>query len=432
MKLTCTTAADLTQAFARWSPPPGTEEFVVDCPATRKFVNAFLGSKIDCRIRITPPDGPVNYAGLFSMCDKLSHLPLIDTAKAISLAAAWKGNTEMRYSVHKYQTANCRDFRQCFWGCVNFSGNGVQHWDFSSAESPDAFRHFFGGGSGMRTSVYNELILSLHRQMRAGTLPTPFSPVDFGASQYTQLVADEREELIRYGWDIKDGGKVEVDLSPLEMLASSSVDSRLTQGVFLADVDTSPICTTSRGGVMITPRHAVFVAHYPPWVNQSIRLRNGEVGQVERVDRHEMWDFVIATLKEPLNVRPAMVLPQDWLPLLPNAYGPPTHYPAGTAAPVVWFNQQDRIGVYDIGFAGTSTLSAQFTRPSEPARQALMLGIGKGDSGSPLCLVAGDRLIAVAVLQSSNGSGPWISSHRPWIDEVVARTGHRLEDYHAH
>ena len=150
MNLTISTDdADLTLALEGWSPPPSCETLYVNAPNARKAVNFLLQSPVNCRVVFRFPEAAINMAGLFSMCIDLQHQPVIEgLCAATSLAAAFKANRECRYSMHWLApiTSGCRDYRQMFWGAINFSGNGVQDFDFSSVTSPLGMRNFFGGG----------------------------------------------------------------------------------------------------------------------------------------------------------------------------------------------------------------------------------------------------------------------------------------------
>jgi hypothetical protein len=414
--------------------PEDCVKVIVDAPMNTKFVNFFLNSNINKRIVINPPSDNVefvNYAGMFSNCRKLNAEPEFDGSKNISMAAFYKSCQSMRFNVARINTSKVRDFRQCFWGAVNFTGIGLREWDFSSAVGPNAFNNFFGGGSRIKTRFYDELILSLHAQMKAGTLPTPMVHVDLADSQYSPYVADERQELIDYGWDLRDGGEVPYELSPLEQYFIDCIDDRIANGTFPGDIDIGPVCIGSRNGLLITPRHTLHVKHYMPSVGQKMELASGEIVEVASVESG--WyrqDIGIATLKADATTRPAMVLPRNWSDVaMPNLAGPPTGYPDGIAPPMIKFKKK-HTGLCDTSWASMNESSARMGLriPIDPAREAWWQNIVMGDSGSAICFVYGNRLVASYALATSGGTGVFVASLRDILDPFFAETGHKVEE----
>jgi hypothetical protein len=220
---------------------------------------------------------------------------------------------------------------------------------------------------------------------------------------------------------------VPINMSLLEVAFSDAVDNRLERGTFPGNIDLSPVCRTMRGGIAITPRHTLHCRHYMPPVGQPIKLWNGEEARVQAVE-HGEWDIAIATLDRECNVTPALVMPRNWQELLPNAAGPPCSYPAGTRPPVVVFNRNNRIGIWDLSFVSRTRPNACAIASSSRPRAEHHLPMATGDSGSPACFVLGDRLVAAWAVANSDGSGVWLSGVRDWADGVVARTGHALTE----
>lgn len=409
------------------------DKVIIDAPMNTKFVNFFLNSNIDKRIVINPPDEKVesvNYAGMFSGCRKLNAEPEFDGSKNISMAAFYKSCESMRFNVARINTSKVRDFRQCFWGATNYTGIGISEWDFSSVVGPNAFNNFFGGGSKMENRFYDELILSLHRQMKAGTLPTPMVQVDLADSQYSPYVAERHKELVEYGWDLRDGGEVPYELSPLELEFTRSIDSRLANDTFPGDIDIGPVCVGSRNGLLISPRHTLHVKHYMPSVGQKMELASGEIVEVASVEAG--WyalDVGIATLKEDAKTRPALVLPKNWPELLPNLPGPPLNYPRGTQPPMIKFKKKFT-SLCDTSWASSRIDACRggMMVPIDPRRDAWWADIKMGDSGSAVCFVYGNRLVAAYSLATSGGTGIFIASLRDIVDELLARTGHKVEE----
>jgi hypothetical protein len=240
-------------------------------------------------------------------------------------------------------------------------------------------------------------------------------------------MAEKREFLVNYGWEIIDGGEVPITLSPFEVAFSDAVDNRLESGTFPGTIDLSPVCRTMRGGIAITPRHTLHCRHYMPPVGQPIKLWNGEEARVQAVD-HGEWDIAIATLDRECNVTPALVMPRNYSELLPNAAGPPCSYPAGTRPAVLVFNRNNRIGIWDLSFVSRTRPNGQPQRSAQDDRAEHHLAVESGDSGSPACFVYGNRLVAAWPVANSDGSGVWLAGVRDWADGVVARTGHALTE----
>lgn len=421
------------QNFDEAALPEDCVKVIVDAPMNTKFVNFFLNSNINKRIVINPPSEKVefvNYAGMFSGCRKLNAEPEFDGSKNISMAAFYKSCESMRFNVARIDTSKVRDFRQCFWGAVNFTGIGLREWDFSSAVGPNAFNNFFGGGSKMEIRFYDELIINLHNQMKAGTLPTPMVRVDLADSQYSPYVAERRQELVEYGWDLRDGGEVPYELSPLEQYFIKSVDDRLANDTFPGNIDIGPVCVGSRNGILISPRHTLHVKHYMPAVGQKMELASGEIVEVESVISG-WWalDIGVATLKEDATTRPAMMLPKNWKECMPNLLGPPLNYPLGTQPPMIKFKKKFT-GLCDTSWSGDGEKSyrAGLMISIDPRRKAWWQGIVVGDSGSAVCFVYGDRLVVSYPLATSGGTGVFAANLRDEIDELLARTGHKVDE----
>jgi hypothetical protein len=428
---------DLNRAFENVQWPEFDDrsvEVVLDAPDVQKFVNCFLNSNLNAKVTVTPPSEDVqfvNYAGMFSGCRQLNSQTVFDCSKNKSMAAMFKSCESMRFSLHNIDTSNVLDFRQCFWGASAYSGNGVQSWDFSSARSPDAFNNFFGGGSSIRTIYYDQLIESLHNQMKAGTLPTPMKSVNMGDSYYSPYLQAKHDDLVAYGWDLLDGGVVPHELSPMEKYFSTTVDSRLAANNFPGDIDFGPVCIGSRNGILITPRHTLHVKHYMPSVGQSMKLISGEEVVVDRVDSGWMGlDIGIATLKEDATTKPALVLPRNWQELMPLLNGPPTHYPKGVAPALIRFKRGGVPTVNDVTYAngsgGTPLTGCRI--PVNQLRLDHFDDIKAGDSGSAVCFVYDNRLVVSYSLSHSDGSGVFLAGCREWTDAILARTGHSFEE----
>ena len=424
MNLTISTDdADLTLALEGWSPPPSCETLYVNAPNARKAVNFLLQSPVNCRVVFRFPEAAINMAGLFSMCIDLQHQPVIEgLCAATSLAAAFKANRECRYSMHWLApiTSGCRDYRQMFWGAVNFSGNGVQDFDFSNVTSPLGMRNFFGGGSSMRTEYYDLLIQEWYDLLEQDRLPLPMSPVDMGNSICSPYVADMRLALIESGWDIQDGGVKEDERNWFEVALSDDFDSMLPD--WERRVDTDCVATTSQGGILITERHLLYCDHWAPTPGKVVRLRSGEERGVINVTRNSGWDLSIAELDKPVVAEPVALLPADAVADMPLALGPPSRYQRGQAPAVVFFNRNNHASVCDLSWVHRDEISVQFREPASEARQELFVPIAVGDSGSPLCFVYQSQLVLIGVV-THPGTARFLTTApvRQWMESVTGR-----------
>lgn len=419
MRITVHGGNDMARALEGWAVPAACDELIIDAPKAARFTNCLLGSSVNCRVTVTPTElDSVSYAGLFALCGELQHQPTVDMEKCVNAAAMFKQCGEMRFSVYPFRnTANVRDMRQCFWGCTWFSGNGLQFWDFSGLASPDSMRNF-AGQTKFQTRVYDGIIENLYAQAVAGTLPTPMSSVNFGSAIYSPRVKEMRQHLVDYGWEIIDGGEVPYELSPLEIEFSRSVDQRLATGNFPGDIDLSPVVRTARNGILISPRHVLYVRHYQPTPGQMLTFWNGEQATVAKCVPGG-WDIAVATLSTPVSIRPALVFPPDWQERMPLLAGPPTRYPDGTRPAMVWFNQNKQVGVADLSYADDKLPWCQAVISSDALRKERFIGVRTGDSGSPFCCVTGDRLVVAFAVSTSNGNGVFTGSVTQWLSGVT-------------
>jgi hypothetical protein len=422
MKITVHGGRDMARALEAWPVPEACDELIIAAPEAKRFTNCLRDSPVNCRVTVVPPSGDaVSYAGLFSGCRFLGHQPTVDVSKCINMAAFMKECKEARYNLYTFrQTANVRDMRQCLMGCVNLSGNGLQFWDFSGLSSEDSMRNF-AHGTAFRTNYYDGLIENLFSQARAGTLPTPMHAVNFGSAKFSPRVKEMRRFVIDYGWDIGDGGEVPYELSPLEREFSDSVDRRLEADDFPGDIDLSPVVRTARNGILISPRHVLYVKHYQPAPGQTITFWHGEQAVIQK-STPGGWDIAVATLRDPVSIRPALVFGPNWQQQLPLLEGPPKRYPDGTCPALLFFNQRKEIGVWDWSYANDVPPFSQGLRSTSPRRLQRHLGVALGDSGSPVCAVYGSRLVVSHAVAVSSGSGVFTGSVSEWLAEVTQGT----------
>lgn len=418
MKIVVHGGSDMALALSDFGPPASCERVVVSAPESRRFTHLFADSPIDCIVEIVPPVSDVTYAGMFSGCTKLSHQPFIDMSNCINAAAMFKDCKSARFNMFSMRnTKKVRNMRQCFAGCESLSGNGLQGWDYSGLRGTEAMRNF-AGGTRFYTTYYDNIIRRWYEQASAGQLPTPMYGVDMGSARYSPSVAGVRQFLIDYGWEISDGGEVPYSLSELEKEFIRSIDDRLEAADFPGTIDLSPVCKSARNGILISPKHVLYVKHYQPVVGQSVSFWGGETATVQSCVAGD-WDVAVATLATPVAVRPALVMPANWKERMPTMYGPPSAYPNGVNPPMLWVNRLNEVGLWDLSYAKDYPAVCQGTKPSDPLRARHFRGIAVGDSGSPVCCVHGDRLVVAFPLASSSGSGVFTGAIHDWLNSTT-------------
>jgi len=245
--------------------------------------------------------------------------------------------------------------------------------------------------------------------------------VDFGYAKFSPRVKEMRNFVIGYGWDIIDGGEVPYELSPLEREFSESVDRRLEVDDFPGDIDLSPVVRTARNGILISPLHVLYVRHYQPPPGQTITFWNGEQAVIQKSTPGD-WDIAVATLQNPVSIRPALVFGSNWQQQMPLLDGPPSRYPDGARPALLFFNQRKEVGVWDWSYANEVPPFSQGLRPTSPRRLQRHIGVALGDSGSPVCAVYGSRLVVAHAVANSAGSGIFTGSVSEWLSEVTQGT----------
>lgn len=419
-------------------------KLIIDAPKNQKFINFFLNSDINLIVEILPTQTDwVNYAGFFSGCKYLNHMPRWDNSKNKSMAAMFKSCENMRFSLHSIDTSNTIDFRQCFWGAKNYSGNGPQFWNFSSVRSPDGMRNFMGGGCSMYQKYYDQFIENLWNQMKAGTLPTPMYSVEMGDSQYSPYYAQMRQEVIDYGWELIDGGQAlpTVEPSSWEQEFYNSVYNRISNDPdnWLDGIDMSCHTKSSQGGILISPRHMIYTYHYKPRVGKKVVFWNGQEGIVEDVDAFpaQKWgDIVLIRLKEPVvGANPVLFLEKDWRKQCPRlgTYGPPSPFPRMENTPLLWVDNGNRVNTSSVSFI--TEFPGRPNRvvtavPENPVFLSKYKDARFGDSGSPQCFLYKDRFVlSHLITEAGAGPGSWMNLKevRDYIDQKLAIYDEKVE-----
>jgi len=217
------------------------------------------------------------------------------------------------------------------------------------------------------------------------------------------------------------------DLSPDTKTAVYAADVRNTDAWF-DPIDLSSVPTTARGGVLISPEHAIFTAHYPPSVGSTVTYQTNGNEAVSRtvlaVATHPGYDattyrndIAVARLSSPVTtVAVAKTLPRDW-----RAYVPTVSGTSGLRAPTLAFE----IGTvqevssplleganYSNGFAMNYIHRAAALRPS----------IVSGDSGQPIFFVVNGEAV-LAGLWTGSFYGTFLPDEIPEVNAMMLSLG---------
>jgi hypothetical protein len=407
MRIVVSGATEHVRTFEGFVPPVGCTEILFDdgdyrCAST-KFANTFLGSSINCLVTIRECPPLTNMAGVFANCLELTVPPVLESTQwCKGMAALYKG-CESLTRVNVLKTQRVTDMRQMYQGCTNLTGKGVRV-DCPAVRSPDGMSNF-ASGCNFERDHYSRLIEQLHFQMRAGTLPTPMTNVNFGTSTYHPWLAEKRQKLIDYGWQIRDGGTDSIEpLGPWPARWSFGVDSRIKDGTLnLSGVRFGSRFIGAKNGVLVAPQWALFVQHWPPSVGEGFTLASGERVRVASVVHHPQNDLTLARLQEPAKTLPARVMSFNGAAKVPYMLDSQT---LGKVAhiPVLVIDRRNAPRVLDYqGVSVTGAIAAE--RCDKPPRASLSGGFTVGDSGSPGWLLDDSAEPTLIYLVASPGGG---------------------------
>ncbi len=189
-----------------------------------------------------------------------------------------------------------------------------------------------------------------------------------------------------------------------------------------ASVDLTPIAKGgANAGILISPRHVLFVTHYYPaagtplsWMTTSNETVTRIVTDFASLPGSGYYpDLTVGVLNEnmPSTISFARVLDDIGLPPGWEGY----------CVPVVIRNRNDKLSVADIQ---TWNSSITLTAPILAARSVKYHAMVSGDSGSPVCLIQDNKLVLVAlVTYGGAGRGANISRHRDAINAAMTSLG---------
>lgn len=178
-----------------------------------------------------------------------------------------------------------------------------------------------------------------------------------------------------------------------------------------------------RAGVLISPRHLLFAAHFPVAAGSMVQFIAADGAVVQRtltaLKVHPEFkpnypDIAIGVLDAdvPPSISFVKVLPDDWRRNILSPVG----------LPVLSFDQWDRAGVRDVAVIGEQSIV--YREPQSPGRAALYHPLIVGDSGKPAFWIIGNELVLLNVWTGGGaGSGTWLVPQKAAINAMMKELG---------
>ncbi|MEX0598955.1 MAG: hypothetical protein WD512_20895, partial [Candidatus Paceibacterota bacterium] len=200
---------------------------------------------------------------------------------------------------------------------------------------------------------------------------------------------------------------------------------------WVADLDLTSISPwnstegTNRAGVLISPRHILFAAHYQINNGSTVRFIDSDNNIVTRTMINKLThpnyapyypDITIGILDSdvPSSISFVKILPQNWsdyLPSLSSTY----------RLSCLVLDQEEKALISDLYSLDTY---ARFLTPVDPTRLGFFESIILGDSGNPAFLIIDDELVIITVWTFGGaGAGTSILYHKDAINTMMASLG---------
>ena len=202
-------------------------------------------------------------------------------------------------------------------------------------------------------------------------------------------------------------------------------------GCWVNDLDLTPISPwnstegSNRAGILISPRHIIFAAHYQINNGSTVRFVDNNNNIVTRTMVNKLThpnytpyypDLTVGVLDSdvPNTINFVKILPQNWsdyLPSLSNLY----------RLPCLVLDQEEKALISELRSLSTV---ASFSAPSNPTRLAFFESIITGDSGNPAFLIIDDELVIITVWTFGGaGGGTSILFHKDAINTMMSTLG---------
>ena len=192
-------------------------------------------------------------------------------------------------------------------------------------------------------------------------------------------------------------------------------------------LDLTAFCITPQAGVLVSPRHVLFVTHYHPavgatlqWVtqdNQTIsRTLSAVVSLSDTAYVHPDITVGVIDSEIPSSISFVKVFGdntlRDW---------------AGYRVPVVIRDQFNRIheaDVQQVSPLGATTPTVWLQAPLSPLRLPRYKTVVSGDSGSPVCVVENSKPVLLMMLsQGGSGRGTFLAAYIDAINAAMQQLG---------
>jgi len=202
-------------------------------------------------------------------------------------------------------------------------------------------------------------------------------------------------------------------------------------GCWVNDLDLTSISPwnstqgSNRAGVLISPRHIIFAAHYQINNGSTVRFVDNNNNIVTRTMVNKLThpeytpyypDLTVGVLDSdvPNTIGFVKILPQNWsdyLPSLSFIY----------RLPCLVLDQEEKALISELRSLGTA---ASFFNPTDSVRFAFFESIISGDSGNPAFLLIDDELVIITVWTFGGaGSGTSILFHKDVINTMMSTLG---------
>lgn len=202
-------------------------------------------------------------------------------------------------------------------------------------------------------------------------------------------------------------------------------------GCWVADLDLTSISPwnstegKNRAGVLISPRHILFAAHYQINNGATIRFIDNNNNVVTRTMVNKLThpdytpyypDISIGVLDSdvPASIGFVKILPQNWSNYFPSLS-------ATYRLPCLVLDQEEKALISELYSLGNS---ASFLVSNNATRAGFFENIILGDSGNPAFLIINDELVIITVWTfGGGGSGTSILVHKDAINTMMTTLG---------
>ena len=193
-----------------------------------------------------------------------------------------------------------------------------------------------------------------------------------------------------------------------------------------AGVDLTAFCITPQAGVLVSPRHVLFVTHWHPEVGTTLQWVTNDNQTVSRT----LTNIISLTDTDTLHPDITVGMIDSEVPAgvsFVKVFGNASELDwNGYRVPVVikdQFNTLHEADVHQI-FSPSMSPAVWLQVPVSPVRLPRFKSIVAGDSGSPVCLVSGNKVILMTLLsQGGAGRGTFLASYIAPINAAMQQLG---------